>query len=120
MDKENFTVENGDTAESRYSSLSEEREHYLSRARECSELTIPTLNPEDYQTSSSDFYSPFQSIGSRGVNNLASKLLLLLLPPNQPFFRLAVEGKAKQQMDMQPEFKTGIENDILNILEKYV
>ena len=71
-----------DTAESRYEALSETKNHYLDRGRECSELTIPTLIPENYQTHSSDFYSPFQSVGSRGVNNLASKLLLLLLPPN--------------------------------------
>ena len=102
-------------AESRYNSLSENREHYLTRGRECSELTIPTLIPENYQTQSSDFYSPFQSVGSRGVNNLASKLLLLLLPPNQPFFRLAIQGKAKQQIDMQPQLKTAIEKSFSKI-----
>ena len=101
-----------DTAESRYNKLEQEREHYLSRARECSELTIPTLIPEDYHTQSSNFYSPFQSIGSRGVNNLASKLLLLLLPPNQPFFRLIVEGKTKRQIDEQPEIKTQVEKSL--------
>ena len=86
------------TAESRYNSLSERREHFLERGRECSELTIPTLIPENSFTPTQDFYSPFQSVGSRGVNNLASKLLLLLLPPNQPFFRLAIQGKAKEQV----------------------
>lgn len=39
-------------------------------------------------------------MGARGVNNLASKLLLTLLPPNQPFFRTEVEpfelAKVKQ------------------------
>jgi len=104
-----------DTAESRYNKLEENREHYLSRGRECAELTIPTLIPENYHTESSDFYSPFQSIGSRGVNNLASKLLLLLLPPNQPFFRLLVEGKAKQQVDEQPQFKTALEKALSKI-----
>tara|TARA_R100001463_G_scaffold18253_3_gene45809 strand:- start:11091 stop:12665 length:1575 start_codon:yes stop_codon:yes gene_type:complete len=104
-----------DTAQSRYDRLTEDREHYLNRGRQCSELTIPTLIPENSFTPSQDFYSPFQSVGSRGVNNLASKLLLLLLPPNQPFFRLAIEGKAKQQVDEQPQLKTTIEKSLAKI-----
>ena len=115
MAKEIMGFDVNDKAESRYNSLSEIRNHYLKRSRECSELTIPTLIPEDYQTQSSDFYSPFQSVGSRGVNNLASKLLLLLLPPNQPFFRLAIQGKAKQQVDLQPQLKTAIEKAFAGI-----
>jgi len=115
MAKEIMGFNVNDKAESRYNSLSEIRNHYLKRSRECSELTIPTLIPEDYQTQSSDFYSPFQSVGSRGVNNLASKLLLLLLPPNQPFFRLAIQGKAKQQVDLQPQLKTAIEKAFAGI-----
>jgi len=35
--------------------------------------------------------TPFQGVGARGVNNLASKLLLALLPPNAPFFRLNID-----------------------------
>ena len=115
MAKEIMGFDVNDKAESRYNSQSEIRNHYLTRSRECSELTIPTLIPEDYQTQSSDFYSPIQSVGSRGVNNLASKLLLLLLPPNQPFFRLAIQGKAKQQVDLQPQLKTAIEKAFAGI-----
>ena len=39
----------------------------------------------------------------------------LLLPPNQPFFRLAIEGKAKQQVDEQPQVKTSIEKSLAKI-----
>ena len=67
------------TAKERYLKLQSEREHYLDRAEECSELTIPSLIKPDGFTSSSELYNPFQSVGARGVNNLASKLLLLLL-----------------------------------------
>ena len=115
MADENMNYNNVDTAEGRYNKLMETREHYLDRGRQCSELTIPTLIPENSTTPSQDFYSPFQSVGSRGVNNLASKLLLLLLPPNQPFFRLAVEGKAKQQVDANPQLKTAIEKSLAKI-----
>ena len=86
------------TAKERYEKLKEKREQYLDRARECSELAIPALIPEDGFHYTSELYTPFQSVGARGVNNLASKLLLLLLPPNSPFFRLSVSGKAKEQL----------------------
>ena len=33
--------------ESRYNNKAQERELYLERARDCSELTIPTLIPQD-------------------------------------------------------------------------
>ena len=90
-----------DTAKERYEKLKHDRQHYLDRARECSEITIPALIPDDTFTTSSDLYTPFQSIGARGVNNLASKLLLLLLPPNSPFFRLSVSGKTKEELESQ-------------------
>src|SRR5210317_181283 len=107
------------TAESRYNSLSEQREHFLNRGRQCSELTIPTLIPENSHTPSQDFYSPFQSVGSRGVNNLASKLLLLLLPPNSPFFRLSITGDAKKELEENKSMKTDIEKS-LSVIEKEV
>ena len=80
--------------ESRYNSKAQAREVYLDRARDCSELTIPTLIPRDSSTSSEEFATTYQGIGARGVNNLASKLLLSLLPPNAPFFRLAIDNFA--------------------------
>ena len=61
------------TLESRYNSKAQEREMYLSRARSCSELTIPTLIPPSGNTSSEEFETPYQGIGARGLNNLASK-----------------------------------------------
>ena len=103
------------TAKQRYNDMTEYREHYLNRGRECSELTLPALLPEDGVNHTSDLYTPYQSVGARGVNNLASKLLLLLLPPNQPFFRLNVDGKTKEEMDQEPEIKTEIEKSLAKI-----
>jgi hypothetical protein len=68
-----------------------ERETYLNRGRECAKLTIPHLLPDSGSNFSTVYKTPFQSIGSRGVNHLASKLLLTLLPPNSPFFRLTID-----------------------------
>ncbi len=67
------------------------RESYLNRARECAKLTIPTLLKDQGSNWATTFQTPFQSIGARGVNHLASKLLLTLLPPNSPFFRLTID-----------------------------
>ena len=65
--------------------------NFLNRAREASELTIPYLVPPDGHNESTTYPTPFQGMGARGVNNLSSKLLLALLPPNAPFFRLVVD-----------------------------
>jgi hypothetical protein len=72
----------------RYSQLEGERDTFLERGREAARLTIPTLLPDEGHSSSTIYSTPYQGIGARGVNNLASKLLLALLPPNSPFFRL--------------------------------
>jgi len=103
------------TAKERYESMREYREHYLKRGRECSELTLPSVLPDDSMSNSSDLYTPYQSVGARGVNNLASKLLLLLLPPNQPFFRLVTDGKTNEQMQQSAEMKTEIERSLAKI-----
>ena len=113
------SLQKANTAKERYSKLTTEREHYLDRAEECSELTIPSLIKPDGFTSSSELYNPFQSVGARGVNNLASKLLLLLLPPNSPFFRLQISGDAKKELEENKEMKTDIEKS-LSVIEKEV
>ena len=107
------------TAKQRYAKLKQDREHFLDRAEVCSELTIPSLITPDGFSNTSKLYSPFQSVGARGVNNLASKLLLLLLPPNSPFFRLKIAGKAKEELEENKEMKTQVEQS-LAIIEKEV
>ena len=112
------SLQKAHTAKERYLKLQQDREHYLDRAEECSELTIPSLIKPDGFTSSSDLYNPFQSVGARGVNNLASKLLLLLLPPNSPFFRLSITGDAKKELEENKEMKTDIEKEVSNKIEQ--
>lgn len=115
MQMDNEVVTRQNTAAERYETLKQDRQYFLDRARECSELTIPSLIPDEGFTDSSDLYNPFQSVGARGVNNLASKLLLLLLPPNAPFFRLQVSGDAKKEMEQQKEIKTQVEKSLASI-----
>ena len=75
---------------SRYTSLQTLRSTYLERARDSAKLTIPALVPPEGNNHGQKFTTPYQSLGARGVNNMASKLLLLLLPPNASFFRLSL------------------------------
>lgn len=78
------------TIQARYTQLEGLRTSYLRRARDCSELTIPTLVPPEGAGPSTIYRTPYQALGARGVNNLAAKLLLTLFPPNSPFFRLYI------------------------------
>ena len=83
---------------SKYSRYLTDRDNYLRRGREASLFTIPTLLPQEGFESSSEITTPYQSIGAEGVNNLSSKLLMSLLPPNAPFFRLVVDNAELEAM----------------------
>lgn len=76
-----------------YSALATYRDPYLQAARDNSALTIPALvPPEDngVKKTRKTLRQPDDSTGSRGVNNLASKLLISVLPANAPVFRLII------------------------------
>jgi hypothetical protein len=99
-------------AETRYRQLEQARQPYLDRARDCSTLTIPSLIPPESQNESSDLYTPFQGIGARGVNNLASKLSIALMPPNSPFFRFMVEPYTLREIAQDPAARTDVEKQL--------
>lgn len=92
MAVESYTVEEllaqNSASREKFSKLDADRSAVLDRARECSKLTIPSVVTDDGHTESDDLDTPYQAVGSRLVHNLASKLLLALLPPNASFFRL--------------------------------
>jgi len=48
-------------------------------------------------------------MGARGVNNLSSKLLLALMPPNQAFFRLMLDDFALQELTGSDQMRTEVE-----------
>lgn len=79
------------TARSRYEALATLRSPYLDRARSCAALTIPWVMPPDDYHNGRKLPTPFQSVGARGANHLASSLLLALFPPNETFFQYRVE-----------------------------
>ena len=76
-------------ARQRYSELSGDRNDFLNTAEECSRLTLPYLiKPEGDTSSHRRLITPWQSVGAKAVVNLASKLMLALLPPQTTFFKL--------------------------------
>lgn len=103
------------TGASLYSELESPRQTYLERARECAELTIPTLVPPEGNSYATTYPTPWQGIGARGVNNLAAKLLLALFPPNAPFFRLMVDEYRLKKMGGDERVKTEIEKALAEI-----
>lgn len=104
-----------------YDKLTQDREDYTRRAEECAKYTIPRLFPREYDDSGTDYATPYNSVGARGVNNLASKLLLALLPPNQPFFRFGLdeESMTMLQESNNEQMKAAIELG-LSMLENSV
>ena len=107
------------TAQSRYISMETNRRPFLDRARQCSELTLPYLIPPEGWTGMSELYTPFQGIGSRGTNNLASRLMLTLFPANSPFARMRINGRAEDQAKVaDPKLKTEIEAQLADIERK--
>lgn len=88
-------------AQGLYEQLATQRQTFLNRARAAAELTIPFLVPPEGDIANQKLRDPFQSIGARGVNNLASKLLLSLFPPNTPFFKLVLDRFEVKKIEQQ-------------------
>jgi len=115
---------NYSTAKSRYNTLETIRDPFLDRARDSAEFTIPSIMPREYHSKHTILHTPYQGIGARGTNNLSSKLLLALLPPNQPFFRLTLDEFTLSELsgrdDMKGEFEKAmgsIERVVMNEME---
>ena len=98
-----------------YDKMELEREIYLQRARDCAELTIPHLYPQKGANEATNYPTPYQSVGSRGVMNLSSKLMLALFPPQAPFFRLDVDELVYKQIQGDPQQKATIEQGLSKI-----
>lgn len=92
------------TAEARYKKLEPARNHWIDRGREAAALTLPWLLPFDGEPqpqSVERIVHPWDGLGQRGVHNIASRLLLALLPPTETFFRFVHDDMelARQQAE---------------------
>lgn len=106
------------TLRERYLDLARgEREHYLDRAKEASKLTLPSLIRENWENATEDLYTPYQSVGGRGVQNLSAKMLLALFPPTTSFFRLLVSEQALEEIP--EEQRDVIRSEVEDSLREY-
>lgn len=116
----------GASAKERFQKLDSERSTVLDRARSCSKLTIPSVVTDDGHTESDDLETPYQALGSRLVHNLASKLLLALLPPNTSFFRILpnpeivelVQQKAENGKEQLEKQLVILEQELMKQIER--
>jgi len=103
------------TAESRYTELASLRDPFLVRARKCAELTVPHLMPPEGHNGASQLLTPYQSVGARGLNNLAVRMLLALLPPNSPFFKLQVDDFVLSELTGSDKMRGEMEEALSSI-----
>lgn len=105
------------SAASLYSKLESRRSPFLMRARDCAKYTLPTLiKPTQTDDSGAINYpTPWQGMGARGVNNLSSKLLLALFPPNSPFFKLQIDDFTLEQLTKQEGMRAQVEEGLAKI-----
>ena len=97
----------GQTASGRYAQLQSARSTFDREAKESSKLTIPSLIPESTTGTRAKIKTPFQAVGARGVNSLASKLLFALLPPSTAFFKLSIDS-----LELLKQGQEGLETEI--------
>ena len=97
-------------ARDRYTQLTTGRSQFLDTAVECSRLTLPYLVQEDLTTrpGHQKLATPWQSVGSKAVVNLAAKLMLALLPPQTSFFKLQIRDD-KLGVEFPPEVRSELD-----------
>lgn len=97
-------------AQSRYYELSSDRQPFLDTARECAKLTLPYLLTDSGHADGSPLPVPWQSLGARGVNVLASKLMLALFPVNTSFFKLQInDAEIAKQPNITSQVRSGLD-----------
>ena len=113
---------NNPSLNSLYEKMKTDRQQYLDKAREAAKYTIPSLITDETNSSSKTIATPHNSVGADGVNNLAAKITLALLPPNQPFYKFSMDDMTmKQQAELTGQNKASFEEGInkgLSMTEK--
>jgi hypothetical protein len=115
----NGVVSDAEDIASLYSRLESDRQNFLDRARENAKLTIPSLMPPEGYAPGQRLDTPFQSIGSHGVNTLTSKLVMTILPANSPMFRMSVTDQVVEELSSSTALRSGVEKK-LNEIERSV
>jgi hypothetical protein len=103
------------SAASRYAKLASDRTIFLDTARDCAALSVPYLLTPTGVVNGQKLPTPWQSMGAKGVNVMASKLMLSLFPVNATFFKLQInDGK----LSLDPSLSVAVKSEIDLALSK--
>lgn len=112
-----------ESASTLWSQLESDRAPFLDTAIQCSKLTIPSLIPNT-DVDTRQRYSEarpsrhlYQSLGSRGLSNVSSKLLNTLIPFSQPFFRLCMD---QAKIDAYAQQQGGDQESVYTQIDSYL
>jgi hypothetical protein len=98
------------SAASRYAKLASDRTIFLDTARDCAALSLPYLLTPTGVVNGQKLPTPWQSIGAKGVNVMASKLMLSLFPVTATFFKLQInDGKLASDPNLDATIKSEID-----------
>ena len=101
-------TDNSVSAEVRYNALKTDRNNAETRAKQCADLTLPTLYKQVTKGKTSvTRTTPYQGTGARCVNSLSSRLLLALFPPNASFFKMSPDSMDAAQLAQQAGIQLG-------------
>jgi hypothetical protein len=104
------------SAADRYAKLTGDRTIFLDTARECAKLTIPHLLTPTGVVNGQKLPTPWQSVGAKGVNVMASKLILSLFPVSATFFKLQVnDGKLATDPNLDSKIRSEIDLSLAKI-----
>ena len=104
------------TLKARFRKMEKDREPFLDRAQRASLLTQPALFPPDEHNEYSNLKDPFQSQGSRGVENLTSKMLTALFPPGVVWFKYRLTPEGENAITGSPSVNQRTKGQIDSIL----
>jgi len=92
------------------------RQGILDRKRECSSLTLPHVLPFEGHHEDDELPQPYQSEAANGVNNLASKILLTVLPPQSTPVAVEVAEEILEEFGKEdPSVRSKVEQDMLSV-----
>jgi hypothetical protein len=107
---------NKTSAADRYAKLTGDRTIFLDTARECAKLTLPHLLTPTGVVNGQKLPTPWQSVGAKGVNVMASKLMLSLFPVSATFFKLQVnDGKLATDPQLDSKIRSEIDLSLSKI-----
>lgn len=103
-----------ETASACFQRLDGERNTFMTRMERLSQLTLPSVLPdEEFNRLTDQLTNGSSSLGSQCVTHLDNKLMTAMFNPSRPFFRLALPANVIKRMAAQLGVEEGLITDSL-------